>query len=338
MTNLAVSIVIPTYNRADFISRAIASALVASAPEDEIIVVDDGSTDGTQEVIASFRERIRVVHIPHGGAGRARNVGVKEATRPLIAFLDSDDEWLPYKLELQRTFMETRPDVLFCFTDFAVRDHSGREHRKYLFQWHKDSRPWDEILGPGVPFSSVAPLPAACPDFRLHVGNLFPAQMAAGYVCTCTLVVRRDAAGEALQFPEDLPLYEDWECFSRLARKGPAAYLDCETFWNYGHASPRLTDADILVRATTRITILERVWGSDPAFLTEYGPQYTGVLNAQRLMRVRGLIRAGRTQEARMELRSIEHLPLVYRVLGLLPASLAQSLRGIRGLLRPKNR
>src|SRR4051812_26283844 len=93
MAALRVSIVIPTYNRAALVGRAIESALRAASPGDEILVVDDGSTDGTEAALASFRDRIRFITAPHRGAGATRNRGIAEAGGDLIAFLDSDDEW-----------------------------------------------------------------------------------------------------------------------------------------------------------------------------------------------------------------------------------------------------
>src|SRR5206468_1085661 len=83
-------------------------ALAQVTADDEVIVADDGSTDNTAEALAEFQGRIRHLPLPHGGAGATRNRGVAQATRPLIAFLDSDDEWLPGKLKLQRTFLERR--------------------------------------------------------------------------------------------------------------------------------------------------------------------------------------------------------------------------------------
>jgi len=323
--DLAVSVVIPTYDRARLVGRAVVSALAASATGDEVIVVDDGSTDGTEAALAPYRDRIRYVRTANRGAGAARNRGVREARNPLIAFLDSDDEWMPDKLVLQRALMARRPDVLFSFSDFAVRDVKGREHRFYLSQWHKDSRGWDEILGPGVPFSTIGPLPPGRADFRVHVGDIYPSMMTACYVSTFTVMVRRDA-GEALRFAEDLPLYEDWECFARLARAGRGAYLACETVWNHGHAGPRLTGADALVTAGARIAVLSRIWGRDAAFLAMEGDRYRRVLTEQHLIRARALIERGRTCQARRELRRAGGGPLVYRAVAGLPGPLARGL------------
>src|SRR5436190_457298 len=106
--SLTVSVVIPTYNRAALVPRAVASAIANTVSGDEIIVVDDGSTDGTREALAPFAKKIRLLEGRHAGAGAARNLGIAEARGDLIAFLDSDDEWLRNKLMLQRALMEAR--------------------------------------------------------------------------------------------------------------------------------------------------------------------------------------------------------------------------------------
>jgi hypothetical protein len=88
-----ISVVIPTFNRAHIISRALASVFAQRHPAAEVIVIDDGSTDRTVDLLASYGEKIRVLNQNHGGPSRARNLGVASATSPWIAFLDSDDTW-----------------------------------------------------------------------------------------------------------------------------------------------------------------------------------------------------------------------------------------------------
>ncbi len=95
---MRISVVIPTYNRAAAVREAIASVLVQTRPADEILVVDDGSTDHTAEVLADFGDRIRVIAQPNGGVSAARNAGIGHATGDWLAFLDSDDVWLPHRL------------------------------------------------------------------------------------------------------------------------------------------------------------------------------------------------------------------------------------------------
>lgn len=122
-TSPFVSVVIPTYNRAHLISRALQSVLCQTFSDYEIVVVDDGSTDHTLEVIKAFQDtRIEYVRLERNrGPSLARNVGIQAARGEWIAFLDSDDEWLPRKLELQVARLEGTNDshatVVYCLCD-----------------------------------------------------------------------------------------------------------------------------------------------------------------------------------------------------------------------------
>ena len=329
----SVSVVIPTFNRSRRIVAALRSVLTVLKPGDEVIVVDDGSTDDTAAVLAPFRERIRYIGTPNRGCGAARNRGIREATKALVAFLDSDDEWMADKLLLQRRVLAARPDVLFCFSDFAVRDDAGREQRFHLKRWHKDPRSWTEILGPSFPFSSIGELPPQRPDFDVYVGSLYLSEMSANYVFTSTLLARRQEAGDALRFAEDVPINEDWECVGRLARIGSAAYLSCETAWNGGHSGPRISDADEFMRATNLLIVLGRIWGSDAGFLAAHEARYRAVVTEQHLVRARTLLRNGRTDDAQVELRHAERAPLKLRVAAALPGPL---VRSVMRVLRPE--
>src|SRR5476649_965638 len=196
MSELSVSVIIPTRNRARLIVRSVRSVLAAVAPGDEIIVVDDGSTDDTREVLEPYRSRIRLVSGPHRSPGAARNCGIAEARHSLIAFNDSDDEWQADKLRLQRSFMQARADVLFCFSDLGLKDSKGTESHHGLFGWHRDPRSWDDILGPARPYSALAALPEGRKDFNVHVGSLHEAMLRTNYVPAQTALVRREQAGD----------------------------------------------------------------------------------------------------------------------------------------------
>ncbi len=120
---VCVSVVIPTYNRAHLLARAIHSVLTQTFSDFELIVVDDGSTDHTVEVLEGIQDaRMRSVRLDRTcGAGRARNAGIQAARGEWIAFLDSDDEWLPRKLELQMARLHSSDDprstVAYCLCD-----------------------------------------------------------------------------------------------------------------------------------------------------------------------------------------------------------------------------
>jgi glycosyltransferase involved in cell wall biosynthesis len=323
MNELPVSVIIPTYNRASHIVRSLRSVLDAVAPGDEVIVVDDGSTDDTRRILEPYRDRIRYVMGPHRGVGAARNCGVSEARNPLVAFNDSDDEWFPDKLALQRAFMRARPDVLFCFTDLGLKDGNGNESHYGLLGWHQDSRSWDEILGPPELYSSFAPLPPGRKDFNVHIGSLYETMLRINYVPTQTAVTRRERAGDALRFGEDIAIHEDHECFIRLSKIGKAAYFDCETAWQCDHDGPRLTQVDSLYNATCRIKMLERTFGADEQFLARLGDRYKARIRTEYLTRARYMIRNGWRKEARKELRLAGGGTLPLRLLASLPSPLA---------------
>ncbi|MCX6826837.1 MAG: glycosyltransferase family A protein [candidate division Zixibacteria bacterium] len=333
-SRLSVSVIVPTYNRAHLIERALKSVMGQIGSDDEIIVVDDGSTDNTREVLQPYGESIKYFKIANRGAGAARNHGVSLADRDLVAFLDSDDEWMPGKLELHREIMLARPNILFTFSDFAITDKHGRIMRKNIKRWHNDPRPWHEILGPGTAYSAIAPLPAGIDDFVFHIGDLYPHELGANYIFTGTLVARRHGAGKAIHFAEDTPVFEDWECFGRLARQGPAGYLDIETAWQYSHPGFRLTGTDILRSALSRIKISERVWGSDAVFLQKYSALYQSVISEQYLTVARQYIAQGRKNEATNALANVSDAPMKLRALAGLPGPVLRIFAAARNLLK----
>lgn len=115
-----VSVIIPVFNGADFICRAVHSALAQSHAPCEVIVVNDGSTDGTVAALACFRQRIRLIDIANGGVANARNVGMLASSGELIAFLDADDVWYPHKLTTQVAALRAHPSAGFCCCDFRT--------------------------------------------------------------------------------------------------------------------------------------------------------------------------------------------------------------------------
>ena len=122
MTPPVVSVVIPVFNGAPFVAKAVASVRAQTVKDVEIIVVDDGSTDGTQAVLAELQRTMGITWFQqeHGGPARSRNRGIQAARGEFIALLDCDDVWLPQKLEEQLAMMRSRPNVGVVHTDYEV--------------------------------------------------------------------------------------------------------------------------------------------------------------------------------------------------------------------------
>lgn len=130
--NFTVSAIIPTYNRADCVFEALDSILAQKSDPCEIIVVDDGSTDRTPELLTPYESSIKIIRQTHQGVSAARNAGICAATAQWIAFLDSDDLWLPDKILRQLEFFEINPDYKICQTEeIWLRDGWRINPRKY---------------------------------------------------------------------------------------------------------------------------------------------------------------------------------------------------------------
>jgi glycosyltransferase involved in cell wall biosynthesis len=334
-----VSVVIPTYNRSGLVRRAVQGALDAIDEGDEILVIDDGSTDDTPQALRPLCDRIRFVRKENSGPGATRNLGIRLAQNPLVAFLDSDDEWVPEKVRLQRDLMDALPHVVFCFSNLSARA-DGRIVHDILSLWKEDPRvgyddakSLDDVLGPAVPFSSISPLTERPSDFAVYVGDLYPALMEVAYVSPITAMVRKNLAGDSFQYPEDIRIAEDWECFARIAKVGPAAYLDCELAIQHVHRELRLTQVPDILQATARITVLQRVWGVDESFLRINGARYRSVLKTQYLRRAKSLISEVRLHEAKEDL-AVAGGPWSYRLVTRLPSPLVKGLLGIRRKVR----
>jgi glycosyltransferase involved in cell wall biosynthesis len=125
MTAPAVSVIVPAYNAAAFVRRAVDSVLAQTWGDRELLVVDDGSTDDTLGVLAGYGDRLRVMTQTNAGPAAARNRGLRAAQGRHVAFLDADDWWLPAKLERQVALLDSRPEIGFCSTATQVVSEGG---------------------------------------------------------------------------------------------------------------------------------------------------------------------------------------------------------------------
>ncbi|HEY0012557.1 MAG TPA: glycosyltransferase [Allosphingosinicella sp.] len=186
-----VTAILPVFDRAGSVARAIESVLGQSYAPVELIVVDDGSTDDTADVIERYRGRATILRQENRGAYAARNLALAHARGDLVAFIDSDDAWLPEKLDRQVPLM--RGDVALVYGDVAVvaepRDDAPRTGR--------------------TSFSWVIP----------RRGRVLDGLAAGNFVPTCTALVRRSALEEIGGFPEESRVSADYVTWFRIARR-----------------------------------------------------------------------------------------------------------------------
>lgn len=185
-----VSVIIPTYNYGHFIAEAVESALGQTVAPGEVVVVDDGSTDDTVEIVARFGDRVRYVRQENQGVSAARNRGARVTTGEFIAFMDADDTWEPSKLEKQVALFERDPEIglVHCGTrtfdsetgKTLATDLDGGEGwmADNLLLWNGST-----IIGPGG-----------------------------------TILVKREAFDKAGGFDEAMKVGEDWDLCYRIAR------------------------------------------------------------------------------------------------------------------------
>ena len=332
---LNVSVIMPTYNRADLLLRAIRSVLPQLIEGDEVLVMDDGSSDHTAQVVQKLGSPVRYFLLENGGPSRARNVGMQHATGDLIAFLDDDDEWFPHKLTLQRAVMEAHPEVVLCFTNFTGQFRDGRQLPHAVLSWGQREKRWEKIFAASAPFSSIAPLPSGVADFTVYTGSIYDRQMFDDYVLPSTQMVRKTPATRAVTFPEDLRFCESWAYSSAISALGPAAFLDVDTIIQHDHFGPRLTGVDILKQTASRLTVLERQWGKDEAFLARHRPELYARMDEERMLRIREFIASSQPAFARQELSQLHGgAPAVLRLLSALPRPAVQLMNFARALLK----
>jgi len=189
-----VSVIIPTYNRGWIIKEAIDSVLAQDYTEFELIVVDDGSTDHTADVLDSYRNVIKVLSQKNKGVSAARNRGIAEASGKFIAFLDSDDLWLSQKLSAQIEFFTQTPDALICQTEEV---------------WIRNGL----IVNPKKRHKKPS-------------GMIFEPSLALCLVSPSAVMIRRSLLEIVGNFDETLPACEDYDLWLRISCRFPVYRID----------------------------------------------------------------------------------------------------------------
>ena len=199
-----VTVVIPAYNRESCVGNAIESVLAQETDfQYEVIVVDDGSTDGTAEIGRSYGYPVKVINKKNGGPASARNAGVLAAQSPLIAFLDSDDLMLPGRLARQASYMLTHPDVVLTFGNMILDSDANGNYLKRCNLPYEDGQ-WLIVDDP----------------YRRLMTEI-------NFVTTVTTMVRKEDFLKAGMLDESLWVAEDFELWTRMCSMGKFAYCCC---------------------------------------------------------------------------------------------------------------
>jgi glycosyltransferase involved in cell wall biosynthesis len=304
MRSVKVSVVIPAFNAGRWVARAIDSVLAQDWPNVEVIVVNDGSTDNTDEVCRSYGERIRYVRQENAGVSAARNRGIELAEGQLIAFLDADDQFLPSMVSTLVRALENFPEAGAASGAHFLRTGDS------LVRVPPEGR----VLPPGVKIGVVHDF------FRVYAKW--------SIVCTGSVLVKKEVFDKVGLFRPDLRLGEDIEMWSRIAGRFPWVFVD-EPVAVYN----RNPESSVTMRSRLsfdfsfiydedemRKQVREELWVGYRVFRRE-----------QILMRCRYLLKYGATGEVRAALRRISPAPptfewLMINVLSFFPPWMAKTV------------
>jgi len=217
-----VSVIIPSYNSARYLGDAIDSVLNQGFSDLEVLVVDDGSTDGTATVLSRYGGPVRCIRQANSGVANARNRGIEESRGRYVAFLDADDTWLGHKLDVQLAAMRENPSYRACYSAFTV-------------------------VGPDMkPLRSIhSRRQRTALEDLLHLGNVIGS--------ICTVVCERELFEAAGAFDPSLSQCADWDMWVRLAALTEFLYLDVELATYRQHHANMSRNAALLERDSLRV-------------------------------------------------------------------------------------
>ncbi len=206
---LEIDAIIPTYNRAQTLSRAIDSVLGQTYPVKNIWVVDDGSTDETFDVVAGFGSRVQYVKTANLGVSHARNIGVGLSPSAWVAFLDSDDEWLPERLEKQVAILNENPDLKLVHGEEiwirnGVRVNPHKKHAKFG-------------------------------------GNIFEKSLALCLISPSATLIQKETLLSLGGFREDYPVCEDYDLWLKFCSRYPVGFVTSPIIKKYGGHEDQLS-------------------------------------------------------------------------------------------------
>ena len=260
-----VSVIIPTFNRATMVGQAVESVLAQTFSDFELIVVDDGSTDETEKVLSGYLDQILYLQQPNRGVSAARNRGIRRARGQLIAFLDSDDLWLPEKLFRQTRFFHHRPEALICQTEEIWIRNGRRVNPKKRHQ-------------------------------KLS-GDIFVPSLELCLVSPSAVMLRRLLFDEIGFFDEALPACEDYDLWLRISSRHPVHLIDTPLIIKQGGHDDQLSRAPGLDRH--RVAALKKI--IDTGSLNEFQiKKAVDMLQAKCAVYAAGCRKRGKRSEAKI--------------------------------------
>jgi glycosyltransferase involved in cell wall biosynthesis len=263
MSSPLVSVIIPTYNRSSFVLEALDSVLKQTFEDFELIVVDDGSTDGTKKALTPYQGRFIYHFQDNQGVSAARNRGIQTARGKWIAFLDDDDLWLPEKIETQIKFFSKTPDAMICQTEEiwirnGRRVNPRKKHQKFS----------GDIFAPSLLLCLVSP---------------------------SAVMIKRELFEQVGCFDETLPACEDYDLWLRISAQFPIFLIDRPLVVKRGGHSDQLSRTTPALDRF-RIQALVKILGSGRISSGQYDLAYQELKNKCRIYG-HGCLKRGKAKE-----------------------------------------
>jgi glycosyltransferase involved in cell wall biosynthesis len=237
---MKVSVLIPTFNRRDYVVAAVQSALDQDFDDFEVVVVDDGSTDDTAELLRPFADRIRYIRTDNQGPALARNVGMQAARGEYVAYLDSDDLYYPYKLGLQTTLLDANPDVGMVYTEFSAFSDAGFWEPLHLRRYHASAYErgglrYEQIFAERRSLAEVfrRECLASLQDWMdrgVYFGDVFESYLFNTVVFTNSMMFRRSLLQRVGLQQRRFGMFHDLEFALRLCGSARVAFIDLPTY------------------------------------------------------------------------------------------------------------
>lgn len=267
-----VSVVIPAYNREATVAAAVESCLAQTYEDVEIIVVDDGSTDRTLDVLNGFGPRIKLISQTNGGVGAARNAGTRAASGEYVALMDSDDLAMPERLSLEAGLLASRPDINLVSTDFSAFTSGKPDYElSHIGTYYQAVKrlggvasiyPYHDVTWETGKFGEI---PVA-----VRWGQAYELLLWGNFVHPGTSMVRRSVFDEVGFYDETLRYSTEYDWIIRIARIGQFAFIDAPLL-RYRVSTTQLSHAAAGGKMPLEtVKVLEKVQRDDPALYAKH--------------------------------------------------------------------
>lgn len=279
-----VSVAIPVFNGRLTVAQALESLLAQTYRDLEIIVVDDGSTDGTEEVLHSFGSAIRVIRQHNAGIAAARNAGVVAARGDFIALMDADDVCEPERIAAQVRFLQQRADVILCCSDFSAFNAAGPVSASYSAVYYRHCMDSSNGVAGLYPLHGDLDIGDCLPEgpsraivVPVHFGRVYEELALGNFVHPPTVLFRRGVVEEVGLFDPDVRIMCEWDWLVRVARAGAIGCID-RPLLRY-----RLSDAQVSASedaVADSLSVARRICDRDPSLLAHQPARFRRLFGA----------------------------------------------------------